>query len=378
MLSQETETISFELEANETIIAFLKLKNPEKMKVIQLGMNFLNVGNSKIQRWNNDEWEAKLQKEKESYEMIVNDYIQQLECCKESIEKINQKHKSELLELKKDITQQIKSKNEYTISELRNDVSRLNEELISLQEQRNNSFKLAFNDYDERLTKKEEQWELKLNNLRKEYDEKLENEKKEKQDLLMRKQNSTIIGQDGETSTLHQLTRMFPTAEIEDTHKERGRGDFIFKENNCIMLVETKNYKGNVTKPEIEKFYRDMDTNHDINCGVMISLTSGISAREDFQLEVREKKPIIFLHNVLNNSNNLKLAVKLFNIILKTNTIDLTDREITDKINILIPIVKRNMNAMKQKIQKFNTEIMECTTYQERLICDLISTLRLT
>ena len=29
--------------------------------------------------------------------------------------------------------------------------------------------------------------------------------------------------------------------------------------------VETKNYKSNVTKPEIEKFYRDIDINNDIN-----------------------------------------------------------------------------------------------------------------
>ena len=111
---------------------------------------------------------------------------------------------------------------------------------------------------------------------------------------ILTTKHSTIKGQAGEEFTHHELNRRFPTAEIEDTHKQTGRGDFIMKENDFTMLIETKNYKKNVTKPEIEKFYRDMEINNDIQCGLFLSLKSGICNRDDLALEVINGKPVPF------------------------------------------------------------------------------------
>lgn len=371
------ESISFTLPANKTTISFLQLKDIDKIKGIELGMKFLQHGSNKMQCWNNEEWTKKQEKEREKHECEMNIYKIALDKSKEELAEIKQNHTKELIGNKQQIIKQIESECDYTINRLRSDINRMGKEMDILHEQKNNSFKLAFNDYEERVNKKDEIWERKLLQQRNEYELRIGNERKEKQTLMMRAQNSTNIGQDGENFTLHELTRMFPKAEIEDTHKERARGDFIFKDKDCLMLIETKNYKTNVTKPEIEKFYRDIDANQDINCGVMISLKSGISAREDFQLEIRGGKPIIFLHNISSNISNLGLAVKLFKIVLNADTIDLTNKETTDKIAILIPILKRNMNAIKQKIQKFNTDITECATNQETLIKDLIVVLGL-
>ena len=51
---------------------------------------------------------------------------------------------------------------------------------------------------------------------------------------------------------------VIPKAEIEDTYKQTGRCDFVLCENDLVML-EIKNYKINVNKAEIDKFYRDVD-----------------------------------------------------------------------------------------------------------------------
>ena len=87
--------------------------------------------------------------------------------------------------------------------------------------------------------------------------------------------NSTLKGQVGEECMLQELNQRFPRADIEDTHKSTGRGDFILKEGAFGMLIEIKNYTKNVPKHEIDKFYKDMNTNHDIQCGVLLSLQSG-------------------------------------------------------------------------------------------------------
>ena len=375
MQTQEDEDVSFTLPANKTVLSFLQLKTVDKIKSIELGMKFLQHGANQIQCWNNEEWTLKLDREKNRYNKEILKHNQELELCKQELNIINEKHRNDLIENREQIIKQIQRENEYTINRLQEEVTRMTNEVTLLQEQKNSAFHMAFKDYDEKLTKKDEIWEAKLIKQRDSYEKKLMDEQNEKQRLLMRGQNSTIIGQDGENFTLHELTRMFPKADIEDTHKERGRGDFIFKENECSMLVETKNYKSNVSKPEIEKFYRDIDTNNDINCGIIISLKSGICARDDFQLEVRGGKPILFLHNISGNISNLGLAVKLFKLILKPGTIDLTCKETTDKITNIIPIIKRNMNLMKQKLHKFNSEMLECTNSQEALLKDLISVL---
>ena len=177
--------------------------------------------------------------------------------------------------------------------------------------------------------------------------------KKEKESYVLRAQNSTLKGQVGEECMLQELNQRFPRADIEDTHKSTGRGDFILKEGAFGMLIEIKNYTKNVPKHEIDKFYKDMNTNHDIQCGVLLSLQSGVCAKADFHLEVTDGKPILFLHHMSQNMFHVELAVQLFKLILKTDSIDLTCKEITGKMKNSIPIIKRNWNKIRQKIQKF-------------------------
>ena len=88
------------------------------------------------------------------------------------------------------------------------------------------------------------------------------------------------------------LNLLFPKNTIEDTHTEAGRGDFIMTEGEFVMMLEIKNYTGNVNKTEIDKFYRDVksENNHDITCAVFIRLRTGIANKPDFEFEVVNNK----------------------------------------------------------------------------------------
>ena len=147
------------------------------------------------------------------------------------------------------------------------------------------------------------------------------------------------------------------------------------KENDFIMLIETKNYAKNVTKPEIDKFYRDMKSNSDIQCGLFLSLKSGVCNREDLHLEVIDKKPIIFVHNALKNIENIDLAIRIFKLILKTDSIDLSSKEVYEKIKNTIPIIKRFWNKIRQKIQKFEKDMTDCILEQETMMRDILKLL---
>ena len=371
-----TEYVDFHLKANTSTLNFLKLSDLDKVHAIELGMKFLNMGNQQIQGWNNEQWNAKLLTERERYETRIEQIKSELKGEKKKALTLDQQHKSEIQAISHQIKEQVEARFLSDIDTLQSKLERYEKKLQDSNAENRSLFKQAYGEFEVKRTENEKRWEIKYDKLRKDYELKLSMEKKEKEQLITTTQNSTIIGQVGEDFTLQELNKRFPRAEIEDTHKQKGRGDFIFKEDSFCMLIETKNYSKNVTKPEVDKFYRDIDINHDIHCGLFISIKSGICARDDFQLEVRSGKPIIFLHNISKNVHNLELAVTLFKLILKTDSIDLSCKEIIDKIKISIPIIKRNWNKMRQKVRKFERELLECVADQEthiRTIFDLLS-----
>ena len=371
-----TEYVDFHLKANSSTLNFLKLSDLDKVHAIELGMKFLNMGNQQMQGWNNEQWNAKLLTERERYETRIEQIKSELKGEKKKALTLDQQHKSEIQAISHQIKEQVKARYLSDIDTLQSKLERYEKKLQDSNAENRSLFKQAYEEFEVKRTENEKRWEIKYDKLRKDYELKLSMEKKEKEQLITTTQNSTIIGQVGEDFTLQELNKRFPRAEIEDTHKQKGRGDFIFKEDSFCMLIETKNYSKNVTKPEVDKFYRDIDINHDIHCGLFISIKSGICARDDFQLEVRSGKPIIFLHNISKNVHNLELAVTLFKLILKTDSIDLGCKEIIDKIKISIPIIKRNWNKMRQKVRKFERELLECVADQEthiRNIFDLLS-----
>ena len=53
MSDDEVEVVEVYIPNDESIDDFFSLKNSDKLKVIQLGMEFFKQGNTKIQYWNN-------------------------------------------------------------------------------------------------------------------------------------------------------------------------------------------------------------------------------------------------------------------------------------------------------------------------------------
>jgi hypothetical protein len=87
---------------------------------------------------------------------------------------------------------------------------------------------------------------------------------------------------------------------ILNTAKSGKCGDFVITVNGTRILVEVKKYSKTVPSLEIEKFYRDIDSNSSIKGGIMISLTSkivGINRVMEYthQYVNGDNIPIIFL-----------------------------------------------------------------------------------
>jgi len=360
--------VLLELPTNDATTAFSALADCDKIKVIELGTKFLALGNNQLQYWSNDEWEMKIKSLKAESGAELDKLRNELKCSGQKYEDAIRKHAEDSRLLSIEVTGQTRARCSAELEELRTKAERLETKLAEKTLEHGELYQSISASFQAQMNAKEQHREKRFDKMREHYETLLRHEKTMSRDCLIKTQNSTMKGQAGENFTVHELNRRFPKAEFEDTRKQSGRGDFIMKEENFCMLIETKNYKNNVTKPEITKFYRDIETNHDVQCGVLLSLDSGICAKDDFAFEVRENKPIIFLHNVSNNMKNIDAAIQIFKLVLNTESIDLQNKEVLVKLKNYAQTIKRNWNKIRREVQKFEKTMMECALSQESVV----------
>lgn len=123
-------------------------------------------------------------------------------------------------------------------------------------------------------------------------------------------------GKEAELNYEMILNRLFPTLEINRIASDPHSCDIemIGKDQNSSILFEVKNYKNNVPKQQIEKFHYDLKMRK--KHGVMVSVESGISAKNAFQIDfVRDEKDrqfvALYLPNHQTNHDSLLIAVNI-------------------------------------------------------------------
>jgi hypothetical protein len=86
---------------------------------------------------------------------------------------------------------------------------------------------------------------------------------------------------------------------IADYSARGHRGDRIVTLNDQTILLECKDYCDVVPKSEVDKFFKDVATNHAIQIGILISRTTGIqgfSSRSSIDFLIQEGKLHIFVN----------------------------------------------------------------------------------
>ena len=149
-------------------------------------------------------------------------------------------------------------------------------------------------------------------------------------------QISTNIGKLGEDKLYSVLNRLYPASHIDNTSGKSKQGDFILKRNNMIdILFENKQYTNNVPKDEVLKFIRDCNDNN--YSGIMISNSSGISTKNNFQIDIHDRNILVYLHNANYNEHMIQTAVDILDYLTTAlSNIDpanfnpLTDEQLLD------------------------------------------------
>jgi|TARA_B110000971_G_C19985788_1_gene489492 hypothetical protein len=270
------------------------------------------------------------------------EYIREKTEIRENIRiDLNNHHAQKYIDMEKDILKYKDRCDKYT------------EKRINNQTENNN--KILF---------QKDEMERKLDEQRKKYEEKLDDLRGKIENMIILTSNSTKKGQEGEDWTFNQLLRLFPKAQIEDCHSIKHRGDFIIKDK-YIGMVDSKKFKGNVGKRDVDKFKSDMETNSDFQYGILCATDYGIAAKQDLSLEFVSGKPIVYIHKACENPQKILIGCNLCKLILKNiDCFDVTKEEnqliIKEKTKSIIKIKKK----MIKKINDFSESMLELMDIQ--------------
>ena len=184
--------------------------------------------------------------------------------------------------------------------------------------------------------------------------------------------NSSRKGNVSEGKLEIVLNKCFPNSTIENTSKTGQSGDFLIKYKSSVIenahadsdgyisiMIENKNYKGNVPEEEVKKFIDDVKTTN--NHGIFLSQTSGIATKNNYDIDFEGKNVLLYLHNVQYDENTIISAVKLLEAILS-------------KINLKNPgqnIPEEKIKAVRREITEF-FEIKNCLIQDSNTIIDSI------
>ena len=355
-MQEESET-SYDGEVVETYVPddrsiseFHGSSLDKKLRVIKLGLYFLKEGNLKNQAWDNEQWQQKIDTLKEKHRIEAQEMRNKLSASEEKLVWQQRSNDLQLQECLADAIKLERSKYELQLKGL----SETNNELLSKMN------KLS-SEIEERYAKRMIDLSKQHQSILVEQQQKLEDMRSDYESRLNRQQNSSLKGKDGEGYVLGRLNMLFPTADIEDTHTIPHRGDFVVRAPGMTMMIETKNYSRNVQKAEIDKFYNDIinPANSDVQCALFVSLNTGICNRDDFQFEIIDNKPVLFIHNLMSNFDSIPLASRFFRMVLDAKDVDFKNKETKDAFKNAASTIKRNFQKQKTVLDRYYNQQME-------------------
>jgi hypothetical protein len=176
--------------------------------------------------------------------------------------------------------------------------------------------------------------------------EKIMNELSE---FLGKYKNSSYKGQFGENQLETVLNQLFPTGQVINSTGQKAACDFrINRKDRPSVLVETKNYDRNVTLDEVKKFIRDIGEQ---KChGIFLSQHSGITSKQNFQIDIKGRQILVYAHNVDYCPHTIKIATDIIDSLSgKLEDLDENPNEITIPKDTLDEINKEYAKFIERK-----------------------------
>jgi hypothetical protein len=181
--------------------------------------------------------------------------------------------------------------------------------------------------------------------------------------LFKYKTSSQQKGAVSEIQLQSLLNKMYPSAEIVDSHGLTSSCDFIIKrEGKDDILIENKNFNLSVDNRDITKFLFDADKQK--SHAIMLSQQSGIVGKPDCYIELNGNKIIMYLHEVNYNADKIRIAVNTIDhLSVKLNEYSREDNglciteDTLNKINDEYQMFLSQRSSLQSVLKDFNKKM---------------------
>lgn len=183
------------------------------------------------------------------------------------------------------------------------------------------------------------------------------------QDLLRKMDNSSSKGKVSESVLFHILQTMYPSAELNFVGTTKETGDFMLERiNKPKLLIENKNWETNIPKDEVEKFMRDTAIQN--CCGLFLSQHTGISHKENYEINVQNGNVLIYVHHVNNDFDKIKMAIDIIDHFkeqldsLESDVeVDTIPKDVLKKINEEYNLFISRKTELQKYVKDFSTKM---------------------
>uniref|UniRef100_A0A6C0BWR9 Uncharacterized protein n=1 Tax=viral metagenome TaxID=1070528 RepID=A0A6C0BWR9_9ZZZZ len=174
-------------------------------------------------------------------------------------------------------------------------------------------------------------------------------------DMLKKMENASTKGKISENIVFNILNNLYPSAQsISYVGDKKESGDIILtRENKPTILVENKNWDSIVSKEEVSKFIRDIDTQN--CCGLFLSQNTGIANKKNFDICIHKNTHVLlFIHEVNYDAEKIKLGIEIIDMFKDTLAkFDKNDEHDT---------------ISKEQLDDINREFQECCSQKLNLL----------
>ena len=161
-------------------------------------------------------------------------------------------------------------------------------------------------------------------------------------------------GNFGESIVWNQILHYYPQSVLTDFSDETAHADLLWNIQSLNVLIEVKNVQ-NVRPTDISKFERDLlinTNNGTANCGMFVSLkTEHIPSKGVVFFEIfNQNIPVIYVSNILEQPQNLKLTLEIMKNIQPLFDNNSTVSNIVDIQPLINEFINNTYNKMQQQI----------------------------
>ena len=190
--------------------------------------------------------------------------------------------------------------------------------------------------------------------------------------------NSSVKGKISETELYSVLQNIFPSDEIINCSSNTANCDYCvnrLNQHKPSILFENKDYSRSVSTEEVEKFKRDVKKQQ--THGILLSQNTGITFKNNFQIEIIDELIHVYIHNVNYSTEKIKIAVDIIDNL--SPNIQLLSQQFDDK-NINIIIEQEDFDELYKDYLDFNEQkinVMETIKATNKQIIDKLEALQL-